>query len=225
MLRLMLSILTMTGLWAPGLQAQQGLSQNVPNLGQKRQASSPNSKDLSPNGQDLSQNRPVPKGYKKGTVVLEDNTVLSGNIREHIRSHSSILFIPCEGGKRKELDGGQLYSVKIDSTSYRCWRGDFFRVITDGEIVFLQKCSDASGKPVYNGTDPLLINGTEGRPGDYFVYNNDLRQLTRVTRKTLGKVVRETFGNCTAAIDKAGAVHSDIIDLRSAIELYNNRSK
>lgn len=197
MLRLIFSILTMTGIWAPGLQAQQ----------------------------DQSQNQPLPKGFKNGKVVLENNTILSGYIREHFRSHASVIFISDKGGKGRELDGQQLRSLTIDSTTYRCLKGDFFKVITEGEIAFLQKCSDASGKPVYNGTDPLLINGTEGRPGDYFVYNNGLGQLTWVTRKTLGKVVRETFGNCTAAIDKAGTVHSDIVDLRDAIELYNNRSK
>lgn len=167
----------------------------------------------------------TPKGFKKGAVVLEDNTVLSGYIRDHIRAQASILFIPADGAKRRELDGGQIRSLQIDSTRFLCLKGDFFRVITDGELVFLQKQSDASGKPVYNGTEPLLINGTEGRPGDYFVYDNRQKVLRLVTKKTLGKVVTETFGNCTAAIDKAGTVHSDMGDLRGAIELYNSRNR
>ncbi|MHA4807144.1 hypothetical protein ACX0G9_03510 [Flavitalea flava] len=201
---LALLMMVMTVLWATGQMAQQNNPENL----------------------QISQvNRQIPKGFKKGMATLKDNTVLSGYIREHIRTHSSVLFVPAIGGKRKELDGEQLRSLQIDSIRYLCLKGDFFRVITDGEIGFLQKCSDASGKPVYNGTEPLLINGTEGSIGDYFVFNNGQGQLSRVTRKTLGKVARDTFGNCTAAIDKADSVHSDMAGFRNAVELYNNRTK
>ena len=130
----------------------------------------------------------TPKGFKKGVVVLEDSTVLAGYIREHIRHHASLTFIGEEGKGRRELDGSEIRSAEFDGLRYMCIKGDFFRIVSEGEFCYLQKSSDAAGRPVYNGTEPLLINGTEGRPGDYFIYNSRMRSLKPVDRKSLEKL-------------------------------------
>jgi hypothetical protein len=167
----------------------------------------------------------IPTGYKKGMIVMEDSTMLSGYIREHIRSDASLVFIDEKKEKKQHLDGSQIRSVLIESTRFICIRGDFFRVISEGELYFLQKASDASGKPIYNGSEALLVNGTEGSPGDYFVYKPAERLLYLVTRKTLERVIAETFAGCTAAVDNAKAVQGDLSSLKNAVDLYNNRSK
>ena len=166
----------------------------------------------------------IPTGFKNGTIVLADSTVLSGYIKESIRSHASLLLLDKPGGKRKSYDGSQLISAIIDSTKYLCISGDFFKVICEGELSFLQKASDASAKPSYNGTEIVFNNGTEGRPGDYFIYAKQQNQLKLVTKKTFDYVIETSFTNCTAAIDKAKKNHSDIAQLKEAVEVYNNRN-
>lgn len=167
----------------------------------------------------------APKGFRKGMVVLEDSTVQSGYIRENFRGDASLIFIAEKSEKKQHLDGSQVRSVSIGDVRFICFKGDFFRVISEGDLYFLQKSSDASGKPVYNGTEAMLINGTDGRPGDYFVYDAKQQLLDWVTRKTLGKVITETFAGCTAAIDKAKAMQGDMSGLKEAVDLYNSRNK
>ncbi|HEX9513352.1 MAG TPA: hypothetical protein VF939_22835 [Puia sp.] len=137
----------------------------------------------------------IPAGFKKGVLVMQDSTVVSGYIRDHIRSNASVVFLSDPKGKRQRLDGTQIRSAQIDSIRYLCIKGDFFRVLSEGTLCFLQKAGDASGKPVYNGTEPLLINGTEGRLGDYFVYDARNRSLRVITRKTMVRVAVEIYNN------------------------------
>jgi hypothetical protein len=124
----------------------------------------------------------IPAGFKKGTLVMQDSTVVSGYIREFIRNNASLVFLAGPKGKRQCLDGTQIRTLQIDSTRYRCIKGDFFRVLSEGKLCFLRKAGSAADKPVYNGTEPLLINGTEGRLGDYYVYNTSNQSLRLITR-------------------------------------------
>jgi hypothetical protein len=167
----------------------------------------------------------IPAGFKKGTLVMEDSSVVSGYIREYIRCNASLVLLAGPKGKRQRLDGTQIRSVQLDGTCYRCIRGDFFKVLSEGRLCFLQKAGDASGRPVYNGTEPLLINGTDGRLDDYFIYDVRDESLRVITPKTLYKVVLETFSDCRMAIDKAKGLHNDIPALRAVVEVYNNQNK
>lgn len=133
----------------------------------------------------------IPAGFKKGVLVMEDSSVVYGYVREHIRSNASLVFLAGPKGKRQCLDGTQIRSVQIDSIRYLCIKGDFFKVLSEGKLCFLQKAGDASGKPVYNGTEPLLINGTDGRLDDYFVYDSRDRSLRAITRKTMVRSLKE----------------------------------
>ena len=133
----------------------------------------------------------IPAGFKKGILVMGDSSVVYGYVREHIRSNASLVFLAGSKEKRQCLDGTQIRSVQIDSIRYLCIKGDFFKVLSEGKLCFLQKAGDASGKPVYNGTEPLLINGTDGRLGDYFVYDSRDRVLRVITRKTMYRSMKE----------------------------------
>jgi len=167
----------------------------------------------------------IPKGFKNGTVILTDSSVVSGYIKENIRNHASLVMLDKSGEKKKSYDGSQLISAIIDNTKYFCIRGDFFKVISEGELNFLQKSSDASAKPSYNGTETIFNNGTQGKPGDYFIYNKQQNQLNLVTKKTIDHVIETSFINCTEAIDIAKKDRSDLAQLKEAVEVYNNRNK
>jgi hypothetical protein len=167
----------------------------------------------------------MPKGFTKGSVTLADNSEVTGFIRDDIRSKAAVVLIPQAGGKKTTYDGDKLNAVTIDGTKYICMKGDFFKVVCDGELSFLQKSSNASSKPVYVGTEAMFINGTEGKPGDYFIFNKSLNQLKLVNNKNVVEVTTQAFINCEAAVNKAKETGADIAMLKDAVNIYNNRNK
>lgn len=166
-----------------------------------------------------------PKGFKKGTIVLADGSSLTGLVKESIRKNASLVFTTSEGDKKKNYDGSELAAAEIDGTRFICINGDFFKVLCDGDLCFLQKSSDASTKPTYNGNDAIFSSGTEGKLNDYFIYNSKIKQLKLVSKKNLDEVITASFDGCTAAIEKAKTVNSDLSQLKAAVEVYNNRNK
>ena len=126
--------------------------------------------------------------------------------------------------KKKNYAGTDLKSLEIDGAKYICIKGDFFKVLCEGELNFLQKCSDASQKPSYNGTEVIFTNGTEGKPNDYFIYSITNKQLKLVSRKNVDEVIASSFAGCREAIDKAKNANRDIYQLKDAVTVYNNRS-
>jgi hypothetical protein len=164
----------------------------------------------------------APKGFAKGKIVLPDNTVLSGFIKDNIRKDASVVLLV--DGKEKKYNGSDIASAEIDVTNYNCMKGDFFKVVCNGELNFLQKASDASSKPTTVGNEVFFLSGTEGRPGDYFIYENKSRQLKLVSKKNLNDIITNSFGNYAPAIEKAKAAQADIALLKSAVESFNSRS-
>ena len=133
------------------------------------------------------------KHFHPGRVLLSDSTVLTGYIRDYIRPNASIVFLDPQTGRKRSLTGAQIISVEIDTTRFLCLGGDFFRVVASSDLLFLQKASDASGKPAYNGTQPILINGTEGHVNDYFLYDPSEHRLQLVNNKTMNSVIPTAF--------------------------------
>ncbi len=166
----------------------------------------------------------IQKKFGNGSIMLADSSVITGFIRENIRGNSSLSVITEAGGKKKTYNGNELLAAEIDSARFLCIKGDFFKVMCEGELLFLQKESDASRKPVYNGSEALFINGTEGKINDYFFYDSKLQQLKLVTKKNMLAVVDGSFTNCTAAINKARETGDDLSRLGLAVEIYNNRN-
>lgn len=163
----------------------------------------------------------TPKGYGKGSVVLPDNSVVSGYIKDNIRKDAAVVLL--ENGKEKTYDGSAISSAEIDGTSYICIRGDFFKVLCQGELCFFQKASNASSKPTYSGNEVLFISGTEGKPGDYFIYTKD-HELQLVSRKNLDALAAGTFSGYAPAQEKVKACRNDLSQVKEAVELYNKRN-
>lgn len=167
----------------------------------------------------------APQGFFKGSVTLVNNSIIQGFIKEDIRSKAAVVLVPEIGGKKIHYDGDQLNGATIENTRYLCIKGDFFKLVCDGELSFLQKASDASSKPVYVGSEAMFINGTEGRPGDYFIFNKTLQQLNLVNNKNITEVTAQSFINCDAAIAKAKETGNDISLLKDAVVIFNNRNR
>lgn len=164
------------------------------------------------------------RGFKKAILILADGSSLTGLVKDNIRKNASVVFTD-SGGVKKNYDGSALLSVEIDAIRFVCINGDFFKVLCDGELSFLQKSSDASGKPSYNGHETIFSSGTTGKPGDYFIYNGRDKRLKLVSTKNIREVAAANFAGYTPAIDRANAVKDDLSQLKEAVEAYNNRAK
>ena len=166
----------------------------------------------------------APKGFQKGSVTLADGSTVSGYVKNNMRSDASIQFSEADGKKKTKYNGADINAVEIEGTKYISIKGDFFKVLCEGELCYLQKSSDASGKAIKVGNETTFLSGTEGSPNDYFLYNNS-KQLTLVSKKNLEATVTASFKGNNAAIDKAKTVKEDLSQLKEAVELYNGSNK
>ncbi|MEO8405039.1 MAG: hypothetical protein ABI480_10600 [Chitinophagaceae bacterium] len=167
----------------------------------------------------------VPKGTIKGTIMLSDSSVVSGYFKEKIHSNASLTLMGDDNKKKKTYDGSDLISAEVGDEKFICIKGDFFKVISDGKLKFLQKASDASSKPIYNGNQAIFTNGTPGTPGDYFIYNNTAKELKLVNRKSVAAVAEASFAGCDEALTKAKSVNGDVAKLNEAVDIYNSRNR
>ena len=155
---------------------------------------------------------------------MADNSQRRGYLKNAMSKSGAVIFIGDNDEAKHEYNADELLSAQIDSTRFVCINGDFFKVISEGEICFLQKASDASAIPIHNGTEAIFIKKSEGRVNDYFFYDKEQR-LTLVTKKNKDAIVAGVFASCTAAITKAGATGSDLAQLRAAVDVYNRRNE
>jgi hypothetical protein len=161
----------------------------------------------------------TPDGFTKGSVTLANGNTINGFVKNTLKKNASIQFVETGTSKKNVYDGKQLNGVTIDNTNYMCKNGDFFSIIIDGKINFLQKASDASSNVTYNGADAMFNAGTEGKIGDYFVLSSN--QLKRITKKTINTFITDDLANCTAAIEKAKTINGDVSALADAVNIFN----
>ena len=153
---------------------------------------------------------------------MADNTVLTGLVKDNIRRDASVTLLA--DGKEKVYNGSDLLTAETANGRFTCIKGDFFKIVAKGELSFLQKSSDASSQVTFNGNEAMLNSGTEGTPGDYFIYNSKANELKLVSKKNLNEVISNSFNNYSPAVEKAKTAKSDITILKEAVEIYNNRS-
>ncbi len=164
----------------------------------------------------------VPANFAKGSITMADGSSISGYVKDNMKKDASVEFLDNTGEGKKKFDGSQINAVNIDAARYQCIKGDFFRTICNGKICFLQKVSNASGKTIYNGSEAIILSGTDGKTGDYFSYSNN--ELTLITKKSVDVFIGQ-LGNCTAAVEKAKSVNGDIAALADAVTIYNSYNK
>lgn len=164
----------------------------------------------------------TPEGYTKGSVTLADGSTMNGYVQDNLKKGAAVMFLDNKGGEKKLYNSTEVNAATIDSTNYLSIKGDFFKVICNGKISFLQKASNTSGKTIYNGSEAIVLTGTEGRIGDYFSYTNN--ELSLVNKKTVDAFIGQ-LSTCTAAVDKAKTVNGDIAALADAVDIYNSYNK
>ncbi|MBS1512690.1 MAG: hypothetical protein JST86_17730 [Bacteroidetes bacterium] len=165
----------------------------------------------------LAQNT-IPEGYTKATITLADGSTKTGFIKDDIRKSAAITFTDGNSAK-KVYQGIDINGVTIDAATYLCINGDFFKVISNGKMSFLQKASNASGNASYNGSEAVFSSGTEGKIGDYFIYADKKLQL--INKKTVNAFINADLASCTPAAEKAKTINGDIAKLQEAVDIYN----
>ncbi|MFT3679533.1 MAG: hypothetical protein QM791_04630 [Ferruginibacter sp.] len=165
----------------------------------------------------------IPAGFVQGSITMADGSTKNGYVKDNTKKNASLAFVDNSGSNKQQFDGSQINGAVIDGTSYTCIKGDFFKMICNGKICFLQKASNASGKTIYNGSEAIILPGTDGKIGDYFTYSNN--QLTHITQKTLDAIIAEQFASCNAAIEKARSINGNLAALADAVAIYNAANK
>lgn len=165
----------------------------------------------------------APEGFSKGTVTLANGSTITGYIQDNIKKGAAVIFVNDNGSDKKIYNSTEINAVLIDATHYISLKGDFFKVICTGKMSFLQKASNASGKTIYNGSEAIVLPGTEGKIGDYFSYTAS--QLTWINKKTVDAFITEQLSACTAAAEKAKTINGDIAALAEAVTIYNTVNK
>ncbi len=161
----------------------------------------------------------IPAKYVKATIYLANGNTINGFIKDNIRQSSSVIFIDESGKNKKQYEGSDINALKTDATNFICIRGDFFKNLSAGKMNFLQKESNSSDKPLYNGTEPIFVNGTPGKIGDYYVFTEE--KLTLLNNKTLDDFINTHLTGCTEAVEKAKAINGDMAKMQQVVEIYN----
>jgi hypothetical protein len=165
----------------------------------------------------------LPKGFSKGTITI-NNQVKTGFVKSDFKITGCIEFIE-EGAKKKtKFSGMDLERFEMDSIQYISIKGDFFKVISGGTLSLLQKQTQVAGKPYYNGLETVMMEGAEGRLGDYFLFLGKQKKLKLVSTKTSTQVIAEMFAGSKAAIEKAGHVEGEWSQLKEAVAIYNSQN-
>lgn len=164
----------------------------------------------------------APADFAKGSITLADGSSITGFVKDNLKKDASVIYLDDNGNGKKKFDGSQINAVNINAVNYQCIKSDFFKTICNGRICLLQKASNASGKTIYNGSEAIILTGTEGKIGDYFSYTNN--ELSIINKKTTAAFISQ-LGNCTAAVEKAKSANGDMATIAEAINLYNNQNK
>ncbi len=167
-------------------------------------------------------NAQMPAGFEKGSVTLADGTTLSGFVKDNMKRDASVVYTDANGSNKTAYSASIINAAGINGTDYRSIKGDFFKVICNGKICFLQKASNATGKTIYNGSEAIIVDGTPGKTGDYFSYSNN--ELVLINKKSVDAFIGQ-MSSCNEALEKAKAINGNIAALADAVAIYNSLSK
>lgn len=165
----------------------------------------------------------APEGYVSGKITFANGTALEGFVKENFKKKSCVSFINAATSKKKSYEGWDLNAATINGQEYICVKGDFYTVLASGELYFLQKVTNAEGKIAYNGTDPVYQTTTEGKPGDYYLFNSKTLAVNLVNKASYDNIVSTHFSNYQPAVEKAKEGKDNIAQLKGAVEVYNKR--
>jgi len=138
--------------------------------------------------------------FISGQIVLPDNSIVSGSLKENIRKKGEVIVL--NGEKKTKYKAGDISSVNIGNARFLIYNYTFYEVISEGRnITLLRKANEPSGVQ-YNGSDAIVIS-SEGDIDDLFIRKTGDASLQLLTKKNLKEVLGKICSTCVAAIDNS----------------------
>jgi hypothetical protein len=166
----------------------------------------------------------IPEGFTKGSVVIFDNVLQEGWIKNNLRKNGEIIFISADG-KKSKFDANAVSIVTIDTTQYLAIQNAFYKVVKDGsKMRLLRKASQSSGIQ-YNGSEPIMVNTGEGVYDDYFIQTISTKKLQLVRKRDFQKIFATSCADCTILTQELKSNKISFADIEQAVVAYNSCGK
>lgn len=158
----------------------------------------------------------------QNAALLFNGTTLQGNFRNDINKTGMLTHVDA-ANKKQQLNASQVKECSIDQHRYISYKDDFFEVVTSGSrFTLYQKVTDNDGKLTYNGTDASVLQGSEGRKGEYFISTNGDPNLTWLKKKEYLSIIRPMAKDCQAVLVQLESGKTAYTELPALVGILNN---
>jgi hypothetical protein len=145
----------------------------------------------------------------EGSVVLFDNTTVSGPATDNIRKKGEVVIT--NNGKKIKYKAADVSSVQIGNARFITFNYTFYEVVSEGKnFSLLRKANEPSGVQQI-GSEVIAIT-SEGDVDDLFVRKAGANGLQLLTKKN----IREVLGVCAGDVKDA-----ELESVRKAVEDCN----
>ena len=166
----------------------------------------------------------VPGDFTAGIVVMPDNTIQEGYIKNNMKKSGEIIFLSADGKKIK-YTASQISGVSVDNSSYITTNNAFYKVVADGSKIKLLRKASNSSSIQYNGSEPIVADAGEGSYDDYFIQTVGTKKLQLVRKKDFAKIFTTVCADCTTLTDDLRTNKLGFAEIEQAVALYNTCAK
>jgi hypothetical protein len=168
----------------------------------------------------LEANSQVPAGFQKTTITLANNQQVEGSIKDGGIAKGTVQFVAATGAK-KSYSAAELNALTVNGETYLALSNDFYKVLVNGKASLLQKQSDNSGKMLFNGSEANIATTTEGKIGEWYLFNTSTGDLHLLGKKNFDTVLGNALTDCPAFLADLKAKTFAYDQLAQAIGKYN----
>ena len=158
----------------------------------------------------------------QNAAILFNGTTLQGSFRNDINKTGMLTYLDASS-KKQQLSASQVKECSIDQHRYISYKNDFFEVVTTGNRYTLyQKVTDNDGKLTYNGTEATVMQGSEGRKGEYFISVSGDPDLTWLKKKEYVAIIKPMAKDCQAVLGQLESGKTAYTELPALVGTLNN---
>lgn len=163
---------------------------------------------------------PVPEGFTTGSIVMPDNTVHEGHLKNNLKKNGEVVFISADG-KKVKYNASQLSGLSVGNENFTVINNAFYKIIREGaKLKLLRKASNSSAIQ-YNGSEPIAVSAGEGDYDDYFVQTVLTKKLQLVRKKDFAKIFSSICADCTTLSEDLKANKIGYGEIEQAVTIYN----
>ena len=162
----------------------------------------------------------IPADFTSGSIVMADNTVQEGYIKNNMKKSGEVIFLSADG-KKIRYTASQVSGVSVDNGSYITTNNVFYKVVTDGSKIRLLRKASNSSSIQYNGSEPIVADSGEGSYNDYFIQTVGTQKLQLVRKKDFEKIFTNICADCTTLTEDVRTNKLGFDEIEQAVALYN----